>query len=342
VKLRLQLVLLSCTGMLGAALLVEIILRLSLPSAPPLAVQWGMPDDAVEARANEASQESYGSLTFDANGFRIGSGLPYDRTVLFIGDSFTEGHGASDDETFARATERALRRDGLMVRSLNAGHRGFGAAQELKVLRRMLARFPIEAVVVQSFPMNDLSDNLAHGGFGVENGRLIEYETPQPPLRARVTAAIAGSWLQKLYVVRLVANAVSGNQPVPYDSPISFDLERALLDEIVSTVRGRGIPILVLVIPTKLVQWVAAGHRPRTSMELGEIQRFERVRDLITTLGVPSIDAGEVITDLKADAASGDGAHFSRDGNARIGEAIAGRLELLLRAPGGVGATARE
>ena len=49
-------------------------------------------------------------------------------------------------------------------------------------------------------------------------------------------------------------------------------------------------------------------------------------------IGVPWIDAGAVITDLEADAAKGDGGHFSRDGNTLIGEAIAQRLEPLLQA----------
>ena len=47
-------------------------------------------------------------------------------------------------------------------------------------------------------------------------------------------------------------------------------------------------------------------------------------------IGVPWIDAGDVITDLEADAAKSDGGHFSRDGNMLIGEAIAQRLRPLL------------
>src|SRR5207237_6077349 len=134
-----------------------------------LQVQWGMPDDAVEKRARLASQEVTGTYTYDADGFRAGSGLSYDRSILFIGDSFTEGRGVSDDETFARAAERALRRDGLKARSLNAGHRGFGPAQEFRVLKRMLERFRIDAVVVQDFPMNAFSDNIAYGRLGCAN-----------------------------------------------------------------------------------------------------------------------------------------------------------------------------
>ena len=331
-RLRIQLALLGGAGLLCAALLVEVGLRLGIPAGIPFVVQWGIGDDAVERRANQASRETYGSLTFDENGFRAGSRLPYDRTILFIGDSFTEGRGVSDDDTFARATERALRRTGIRVRSLNAGHRGLGAAQELKVLRRMIARFSVDAVVVQSFPMNDLSDNLAYGGFGIENGQLVEYETPQPPLRARVTGTLAQSWLRNLYLVRMAANALArGDEPAPYDAPNSFDLERALLSEMVSTVRAHGIAIVVLVIPTKLVQDVQRHTGALSRQQKMEIQRFERVRTLVEGFGVPWIDAGEVIPDLGADAAKSDGAHFSTAGNTLIGEALARQLEPLLQ-----------
>ena len=91
-----------------------------------------------------------------------------------------------------------MRRDGVMVRSLNAGHRGFGPAQELKVLRRMLGRFHIDAVVVQSFPMNDFSDNIAYGAFGVSHGALMtKYVLRRPGSRWRALLA---------YLRGLVAN----------------------------------------------------------------------------------------------------------------------------------------
>jgi hypothetical protein len=58
-----------------------------------------------------------------------------------------------------------------------------------------LASRPIDAVVVESFPMNDPSDNIAFGGFAIADGRLVEYDTPRPPLRARLAGAGEQSWL---------------------------------------------------------------------------------------------------------------------------------------------------
>jgi hypothetical protein len=326
-------VMLACAGVVCALVLVEIALRLAWPGGIGLQVQWGMPDDAVESRAHQDFRDATGTYTYDDDGFRAGSGLPYERSILFIGDSFTEGRGVSDDQTFARAAERALRRDGVMARSLNAGHRGFGPAQELKGMKRMLGRFRIDAVVVQSFPMNDFSDNIAYGGFGVVHGALVEFDPPRVPLRARVVGAVAGSFLQSSYVVRVVANAVGArNGAVPYDSPDAFALESALLTEIVATARAHQIPIVLLLIPTRLVQNVHRGvEAAGSAVQRGEVQRFESIRTFAMGLGVPWIDAGDLIPDLGADAARVDGAHFSQEGNTVVGEAIARQLEPLLR-----------
>ena len=320
--------LLACAGVAGALVLAEVGLRFARQDGVAFQVQWGMPDDAVEQRAGLRGTDHGRVFSYDEYGFRTGSGLPYDRSVLFIGDSFTEGVGVGDDGTFAQATERALRRDGIRVRSLNAGHRGFGAAQELKVLRRMLARLSVDAVVVQSFPMNDPSDNIAFGGFGISEGHLVEYDPPRVPLRARLAGAVAQSWLRNLYVVRLVNNSLLPG-PAPWDSDTSLDLERALLREIIAAVGSR--PIVVLVVPTKVIQQVQHGAPPSPN-QLGEIRRFNEVCALMKETGVSWINAGDVIGDLEADAAESDGGHFSRTGNVLIGEAIAQRLRPLLRA----------
>ena len=325
-----QQALLLCGSVLVGLAMAEVGLRLWFGKQLMFQPQWGLADDSVEKRAHQRTTIDNAAFSYDEYGFRSGSGLPFDRTVLFIGDSFTEGFGVGDDDTFARATERALRRGGIRARSLNAGHHGFGAAQELKVLRRMLARLPVDGVVVQSFPMNDVSDNIAFGGFDVGNGHLVENEPPRPPLRARLWGAIARTPLRDLYILRLTNNAMlRGDPAAPFDSPTGLDLERALLRETVAAIGAR--PFVMLVVPTRLVQEVQHGARP-SSNQVGELRRFEAVCELMKEMKVPWIDAGEVITDLAADAAKSDGGHFSRDGNALLGDAIALRLERRLQA----------
>ena len=99
-----------------------------------------------------------------------------------------------------------------------------------------------------------------------------------------------------------------------------------MLREIIAAVGSR---LLVLVVPTKLIQTVQHGMQP-TPSQRDEVHRFSEVCAFMKEIGVPWIDAGDVITDLEADAAKSDGGHFSRDGNMLIGEAIAQRLRPLL------------
>ncbi len=298
------------------------------PQGIPLAVQWGVSDRvAEEERAGTRSQEAFGSLTFDEHGFRVGTGLPYTKTVLFLGDSFTEGMGVGDDDTFARATEMELRRAGVAVRSFNAGSRGFGPAQELKVLRRLLDRVAVDALVLQSFPMNDLSDNLAYGGFAYEGGQLIEHATPIAPLRARLVLALnEAPWL-RLHTIVTIANAVAARSgPAPYDSPTALPLEKALLAEIVRLAKQHELILVALLVPTAAVQQAPLRPQPLPRFEALEVARFQGVAAAFDELGVPVVNAGDIITDLAADARESDGSHFSKVGNARIGAAIAEQL----------------
>lgn len=325
--------LLAAAGLVAAAGLAELAFRMVAPNGAPLISQTWTPVEAISQRARQSYREAWGTFTYDDRGFRIGSGLPYERSVLFIGDSFTEGRGVGDADTFARAAERALRDDGLQVRALNAGQRGFGGAQELTVLRDVAAREPLDAIVLQVFPMNDLSDNLAYGGFGLDGDRLIAYDPPRPPWRARISNLVGRTWLHDLAIARAANNSMlTGDAAAPYDTPEAQSLERALLSEIVATARAHQLPIVILIVPTKLVQAVQRGLQADDGR--GELQRFRATRDVVAALGVPWIDAGDVIPDLAADATTSDGGHFGPEGNRLVGEAIAARLAPLLRAQG--------
>src|SRR5262249_53521397 len=139
-------------------------------------------EEAFEARRGTSLPVNDVNYSFDEEGFRhTGSeGHPDDYVVLFIGDSWTEGSGVADDGAYAATTERSLAKRGIRTRSLNAGMAGLGTAHELRLMRRILDRRHVDAVVFQIFPLNDLDDDWEDGGFGVENGRLVEFEPPRP------------------------------------------------------------------------------------------------------------------------------------------------------------------
>jgi lysophospholipase L1-like esterase len=72
-----------------------------------------------------------------------------DRRVLFVGDSFTEGFGASDDETIPRVFEDAARKSNVDLEAWNLGIGAAGWPEYLGVVQEAVPAFhPDEVVVV--------------------------------------------------------------------------------------------------------------------------------------------------------------------------------------------------
>lgn len=73
--------------------------------------------------------------------------------ILFIGDSWTWGHGVAEEETFVRVLEAELARrlPGRVVRAINAGVPGFTVVQGYELLRKLLPLYKPDLVVVGGF-----------------------------------------------------------------------------------------------------------------------------------------------------------------------------------------------
>jgi hypothetical protein len=88
------------------------------------------------------------SIRFDALGSRVGEEgavrEPARPTVLFIGCSYTMGHGLPYEETFAG---RLAADPTFPFQVVNLGVQGYGTDQALLMLQRHLDRFPVAAVV---------------------------------------------------------------------------------------------------------------------------------------------------------------------------------------------------
>jgi lysophospholipase L1-like esterase len=270
----------------------------------------------LERRRGTSHEDDGARCTFDRDGFRA-EGVPpaFDRTVLFIGDSFTQGYGVVDGASFPAQTGFALARLGINVRTLNAGNSGAGAAQELRLLRRLLERLKVDLVVLQVFPHNDLEDNWQDGGFAIGDGRLVALSPPHPPPHI-----VWGRWLAEqeslihLNAVRLLANALPPLNPKPLE-PTDYDieLERLLLRETVATARVAGIPVFILV--------VGEQHECDHSGSVSPQHAYERVLGVVEGLGVPFLSSCAVVSDHYNKSG-----HFDVDGNALIGDALAQRL----------------
>lgn len=290
-----------------------------------LRVPLGFASDTDVERRGGMSREDGGAVcTFDAEGFRAEGTPPvFDRTVLFVGDSYTQGYGVVDGASFAAQTGRALERRGIHVRTVNAGDSGSGAAQQVRLLRRLLGRLKVDLVVLQICPHNDLRDNWEDGGFAVEDGRLVALAPPRPP-----THVLWSRWLARhdtiasLNVVRFVANALLAvDRYDPTDENLA--LERLLLEDARSASRSAGIPLLLLIADDeKECREAGADGRPS-----GEHEAYGRMLDLVRTIGSPYLSSCEVTRDPGHYTVDG---HFNEAGNALIGEALAERIAPLL------------
>lgn len=197
-------VLVNAAILAGGIVLIEIALRV----LAPLPVHGGsylddqgnptrVSADAVVLRPNlrvtHLASEFSKTITTNRLGYRTapGDGSP-EPDFLFLGDSFTFGHGVADNETavFVFCTARR-------VRCQNLGRSGTGTFDQIEVLRHALEPRQIrpKVVVLVMFAScwlgssgNDLSANLAHR----------HHSEALPVVRADFLPALGGltKWLQ--------------------------------------------------------------------------------------------------------------------------------------------------
>ena len=124
------------------------------------------------------------AFSHTAQGFRGGPGIqPVDVSahliprLLFLGDSFTYGLGAGDDEIFVNIVARNLGD----IEVLNAGVNGYGQRDQLAMLDAIGDRLQPDLVVLMFF-WNDLEDNLKENRatFEVVDGRVNRTDLEVP------------------------------------------------------------------------------------------------------------------------------------------------------------------
>lgn len=96
----------------------------------------------------------------DANGFRT-TGLPFDPgrpSVVFLGDSFTEGLHVASQDGFVAVFGRTMAAAGIEGNVVNMGLNGYSPAEEAWTLETFGERVQAKVVVVNLFP-NDVHGN---------------------------------------------------------------------------------------------------------------------------------------------------------------------------------------
>jgi len=98
---------------------------------------------------------------------------PGTRAIVTLGDSFTEGYPVDGEDAYPAVLERMLTKEGLAVQVFNAGFGDSGPDQQLKLFERDLLPRLRPEVVVWSFYVNDLWDNVLKAVYDIDGNRLV-------------------------------------------------------------------------------------------------------------------------------------------------------------------------
>ncbi|HEV8632037.1 MAG TPA: GDSL-type esterase/lipase family protein, partial [Thermoanaerobaculia bacterium] len=93
--------------------------------------------------------------------------------VLVLGDSFTFGVGAAEDETYPARLEAHLREAGVRATVANAGAPGYGVPDEVAWYERWGPEVAPDVVVIAPFLANDLQDAAPATSVRVVGGELV-------------------------------------------------------------------------------------------------------------------------------------------------------------------------
>lgn len=100
------------------------------------------------------------------------------RRILFLGDSFTYGLGANDDQIFVGLFQKNY----PQMEFANTGCNAYGTRNEIAVLRTFGAAFKPQVTLLIFF-WNDLSDNIRRNkpDFFLDENQQIQFTDPVPP-----------------------------------------------------------------------------------------------------------------------------------------------------------------
>lgn len=274
--------------------------------------------------------------------------VPGVRRVLALGDSFTFGDAVEQEEAWPHELEKRLNEGQSTYRYevINAGVSGYGTGQQLLLYRRLEGRLYPDLVMVGFSVVNDLLDNLCvdEGSyrpradapcFTMENGELT-VRRPQlsgdqrdrPPRswwgHSRAAAFFVGQAKQVMIwnpgVLDLLQHvgALVELPYVPatvvswYDMQFTepgWALTRQLLLEFRRTLGNRGVPMVILIIPSSLQVEEGKGeilrllgqHDKRVQAYLQDPVRPQRLmREFCAEVGLECVDVLPTLLEAQA------------------------------------------
>ena len=147
---------------------------------------WGLRYNDPGAHYTHTSPDVTVSFRINAQGMRSDVDYPHEkpagrRRIVCVGDSFTIGYEVESDQCFAKVLEAKLRADGIDVEVLNAGVSGYSTAEAVLYVERELLEYAPD-VIVASFFINDLVDNVRSDLFRLDGDRLLQQREVYVPL----------------------------------------------------------------------------------------------------------------------------------------------------------------
>jgi lysophospholipase L1-like esterase len=191
--------------------------------------------DDIELRPNldliHAASEFSASIHTNALGYRRMSRESRTPDVLFLGDSFTFGHGVSDNEVFPEVFCKAR---GLTC--LNLGRSGTDTFDQVRILRHGIDAYQLRPKTVMLAMLaacwlgvagNDLGDNLTHARSEVRGAAPLLARADLTPSLGDIVKAIQRRVVDFEITKRVMIIATSGLKTSLYSCSPQAELEAA-------------------------------------------------------------------------------------------------------------------
>lgn len=224
-------------------------------------------------------------VTLNSAGFRDSPPPPAAREpgelrVLALGDSFTYGHGVADPKRrYTNLLEGRWAQLGVRARVLNAAKPGWSSAAELKMLRSVHPKAPLDLVIL-GYVLNDIDDLFE---YPPDFWAAIEsVRNPSPYLAPFVRHSLALDFLHARWTLFRHADFGGYDELMKqhYDDASVWARHVETLRAIVTTCAKRGVPLLVVTFPFLTRSW--------DDYRLGDVHM--RLDALWTELGVAHVD----------------------------------------------------
>lgn len=242
---------------------------------------WGLRYNDPGSEYRHKSPDGTWWFRINEQGMRDDRELGYEKPagvtrIVSLGDSFTVGYEVDVEQTFSAVLETDLLGAGHEVQVLNAGVSGFSNAEESLYLERELLKYDPD-IVIMSFYINDLTDNVRTGLFRMSSGKL------EPAAERYVPAGGLGNFLnsswffnlmsersnsfaflkeQATYIIKakmvqaneeaLRAEAAGEAKPETEEDNAERELAAAIIQRTYELLRKRGIPFIVQSIPAEI------------------------------------------------------------------------------------------